>query len=47
MSLNDSQLCPGNAGLTLTIVIPAAAVVVAGEEGVGEAKALTAGPGTS
>ncbi|RXN10074.1 zinc finger and BTB domain-containing 47-like protein [Labeo rohita] len=32
-------------GLTLTIVIPAAAVVVAGEEGVGEAKALTAGPG--
>lgn len=32
-------------GLSLTIVILAAAAVVAGEEGVGEARALIAGPG--
>lgn len=32
-------------GLTLTIVILAAAAVVAGEEGIEEVRALTAGPG--
>ncbi|KTF87132.1 hypothetical protein cypCar_00016828 [Cyprinus carpio] len=32
-------------GLTLTIVILAVAAVVAGEEGIGEVRALTAGPG--
>lgn len=35
----------GNIGLTLPIVILAA--VVAEEEGIGEVRALTAGPGTS
>lgn len=41
------RFIPGNTGLSLTIVILAAAAVVAGEEGVGEARALIAGPGTS
>lgn len=36
-----------NTGLSLTIVTPAAAAVVAGEEGIGEVRALIAGPGTS
>lgn len=38
---------PGNTGLNLTIVTLAAAAVVAGEEGIGEVRALIAGPGTS
>lgn len=38
---------PGNTGLNLTIVILAAAAVVAGEEAIGEVRALIAGPGTS
>lgn len=36
----------GNTGLNLTIVILAVAAVVAGEEGIGEVRALTAGPDT-
>lgn len=38
---------PANTGLTLPIVILAAAAVVAGEEGIEEVRALTACPGTS